>query len=447
MDKTPLSGGGPPCRKSIENGGVEPQESSNTISIEGNVSSSTIISGNENIVTINVLNEQERKIAGELLKINELLGKGQVSQAREKLEKIEALQVDFPGLELAAKRLQAVIIRQGYIRLMYAMFAAVILFLFSAYLVAKNKQALCETGEGYYLDGVLAVAEQEAESGGIKLWVGVSNEGLTIKNENRETEKAYGKEELNSNSITAIVHDDARNGTWVGTGGGGLVFIDSALNVRRQFTLKDGIPGCKITDVVLNQDGIYVTAIAGMGISFSTDGDNWATIPIPQDYRQKKQFDIFDAASDSDGSIWIGTYQDVYQLVGGNWKHYQPPNQDRPVTVQAIAVDDDSIKWVGTTNGLFLLDTRTGTDWSELFAAQDGLPSDRITDIAILDKNTVLVGTTNGVGSCRKNGGGLEIKCTIDKRFKGLGKINTITISLDGTRVYLGGEENNPIIR
>jgi ligand-binding sensor domain-containing protein len=451
MDKAPPSGGGKPRRKSKEkptgNIQLEPLESSNMVSVEGNISNSTVIAGNENTVNIHTSNERERKIASDILKINELLDKGQTRLAREKLAEIESLRVDFPGLESVAKRLPTVARRQGYTRLMYAVAAAIFLFLIGAYLVDRNRQVQCETGERYYLTGVLAITEQKVE-GGIRLWVGAANEGLTVKDKNKKVENIHRKENLKSNSITVIAYDEKRNGMWIGTGGGGLAFIDSSLNVQRTFTPQDKIPGCKITDVVLTREGIYVTAIAGMGMGFSADGVKWETIPIPQDYQEKKQFDIFDAASDSDGSVWVGTYQDVYQRVGDNWKHYQPPEiQGKSATVQAIAVDDDSVKWVGTINGLFLLDTRSGTRWSRLFTVTDGLASNNVTSLAIVDKNNAFVGTTNGVSFCERDGGGLEIKCHTKEADRNLGRINTITVSLDGIHTYLGGITNDPTSR
>jgi photosystem II stability/assembly factor-like uncharacterized protein len=446
MDKAPSSGGGKPRRKSKEKptGNIQPEplESSNIVSVEGNISNSTVIAGNENTVNIHTSNERERKIASDILKINELLDKGQIRLAREKLSEVESLRVDFPGLESAAQKLQTVARRQGYSRLMYVVIAAVFLFLVSAYWINKNRQAQCETGERYYLRGVLAITEQQAE-GGTRLWVGAANEGLTVKDENG-IERTFGRENLKSDSITAIAYDEKRNGMWVGTGGGGLAFIDSSLNVQRTFTPQDKIPGCKITDVVITREGIYVTAIAGEGMGFSTDGDQWELLPIPQDYQSKKQFDIFDVDADSDGSVWVGTYQDVYQRVGNNWKHYQSET-GKPVTIQAIAVDDDSVKWVGTINGLLLLDTRSGARWSRPFTVADGLASNNVTSLAIVDKNNAFVGTTNGVSFCERDGGELEIKCHTKEADRNLGRINTITIFLDGIHAYLGNTTNDPI--
>jgi photosystem II stability/assembly factor-like uncharacterized protein len=442
MDKAPKSQGGKPRQKAK---GKSPEgvqsEAQESISIGESVVNSAIVVGNENKIEINTFNERERKIARDILKINELLDKGQTRLAREKLAEIESLQTDFPGLESAEKRLQVVMKRQRRKGLLYAAAIAAFVFLLSAYLVNSKKRMLCETNERYYRTGVLAIAEQQVGDE-VKLWIGDSNNGLTMKNEDGKIENTYGVDGLKSNSITTLEYDEKRNGMWVGTGGGGLAFIDSSQNIKHQFTLEDQIPGCKITDIVITRAGIYVTAIAGEGMGFSQDGEKWETIPIPEDYKEKEQFDIFGAVADLNGSVWVGTYQDVYQRVGENWKRYQPtPNH--PLTVHAIAVDDDSIKWVGTINGLFLLDTESGTRWSRSFTIQDGLASNNITSLAIVDKNNALVGTGNGLSLCKKAGGELELVCqTIGAN---TGTINTITISLNGKIAHLGSEANDPI--
>jgi hypothetical protein len=445
MDKEPKSQGGKPRQKakgrSPEGTQSESQESNTKISIGESVVNSAIVVGNENKIEINTFNERERKIARDILKINELLDKGQTRLAREKLAEIESLKTDYPGLESAEKRLQVVIKRQRHKGLLYATAIATLIFLLSAYLINNRKQMLCETNERYYRTGVLAIAEQQIGDE-VKLWIGDSNNGLTIKNEDGKIETTYGMGDLKSNSITTLEYDDKKDGMWVGTGGGGLTFIDSSRNIKHQFTLEDQIPGCKITDVVITREGIYVTTIAGEGMGFSQYGETWETIPIPEDYKEKEQFDIFGAVADLNGSIWVGTYQDLYQRAGENWKRYQPaPNH--PTTVHAIAVDSDSIKWVGTINGLFLLDTESGTHWSRSFTTQDGLASNNITSLAIIDKNTALVGTGNGLSLCKKEGGELELVCqAIDANS---GTINTITISLNGKIAHLGSEANDPI--
>jgi ligand-binding sensor domain-containing protein len=414
----------------------------NKLSVGGDVTQSAVVIGDRNTVQVNTFNEQERKIARDISEANELLDRGQVKQARIILTEIKALKMDFPGVDSAEKKLQTAVRKQRYLGYFYASIFATAIFLFGVNLINKNKQALCETNEKYFLTGILAIAQQQSGNE-TQLWLGDSNNGLTIKDGKGNVEKAFGKEDLKSSSITALEYDDKRNGMWVGTGGGGLVFIDSSKNIQRRFTMKDGIPGCKITDIVVTQKGIYVTAIAGAGMGFSEDGVKWESYEIPQDYKEKDKFDLYNAVADQDGTVWVGAYQDLYQWDGANWKHYQPES-NMPVTVRAIAIDGDSFKWVGTTNGLFLLNSRSGTRWSKSFTTHDGLASNNITSIAVMDEKSAVIGTDNGVSFCQRTGGDLEINCHTDNTDTDLGLINTITVSLDRKTAYLGGTKNDP---
>lgn len=414
------------------------------VTIKGDVSESTVITGDNNKVEIHTVNKQERKIASDLSKVNELLDAGQLKAAEEIISQVETLSTDFPGLEAAQKKRAAVRKKQRRQRYMYASVLAVAILILGGNLINREKERECDTGEKYFKTGVLAIAPQQSEDG-LYLWVGYANNGLTIRDRDGASIKSFGQDELQISSITSLVYDEQRKGMWMGSGGGGLVFMDLTQNVKKRFTLKDKIPGCKITDVIVTQKGIYVTAIAGKGLGFSRDGNTWVTYEIPKTYKEKDQFDIYSAAADPDGTIWVGTYQDVYQWDGANWKHY-PVKENSPVTVQAIAVGRNSVKWVGTIEGLFLLDTRTGTQWSRQFTVQDGLASNDITSIEMIDDNNAWIGTNSGISRCERKGGELELICETKSENTKLGMINTITFSTELDTAYVGNTTNDPII-
>lgn len=62
-------------------------------------------------------------------------------------------------------------------------------------------------------------------------------------------------------------------------------------------------------------------------------------------------------------------------------------------TVLSIAVDNEGVRWFGTTNGLSRFD---GSNW-KTFTTTDGLPSNLITAVAVDDNNILWIGTDNGL--------------------------------------------------
>ncbi len=95
----------------------------------------------------------------------------------------------------------------------------------------------------------------------------------------------------------------------------------------------------------------------------------------------------------ADGTLWVGTESSVIRLSDGlfetvvDWNHL-----DYRLLSFAVA-PDDSI-WIGTTNGLLhVAEGRT-----ERFTSAGGLPSDRVTDVAIGHSGKKLwIGTDKGV--------------------------------------------------
>ncbi len=124
--------------------------------------------------------------------------------------------------------------------------------------------------------------------------------------------------------------------------------------------------------------------------------------------------DVFCVAKDLDGNIWAGTYQgiavfycagSVLSQNGCDADQIKVVNPDGYVgylfgteTVRAIAVDAANRKWIGTTNGLWLV-SADGKDQLLKFNTENSpMPTNQVTDIEIDDKTgEVFIGTTGGL--------------------------------------------------
>ncbi|MFN8322008.1 MAG: two-component regulator propeller domain-containing protein [Chitinophagales bacterium] len=124
---------------------------------------------------------------------------------------------------------------------------------------------------------------------------------------------------------------------------------------------------------------------------------------------------VYSIAEDKDGNIWAGTSQGigVFYCPGSVLTSYGCDADQIKVerdgyigylfgteSVRAIAVDAANRKWIGTTNGLWLISADGKTELLKFNVDNSPLPSNQITDIAI-DEETgeVFIGTLGGLVS------------------------------------------------
>lgn len=116
---------------------------------------------------------------------------------------------------------------------------------------------------------------------------------------------------------------------------------------------------------------------------------------------------------DKDGNIWAGTNQGIATFYCGSnimngcdadlitverdgYLGYLFSNEN----VRALAVDAANRKWVGTTNGLWLISADGKTELLKFTVENSPLPANQITDIEIDDASgEVYIATTNGIVS------------------------------------------------
>jgi hypothetical protein len=104
---------------------------------------------------------------------------------------------------------------------------------------------------------------------------------------------------------------------------------------------------------------------------------------------------ILALAEDDRGRIWIGGADGVTLFDRGRFVGtFNGPNSPLPDgPVRALLADRDGRLWVGTDNGLARLD---GSEWT-VFTTGNGLPDNRIVDLAQLGTGEVAISTANGL--------------------------------------------------
>ncbi len=106
-------------------------------------------------------------------------------------------------------------------------------------------------------------------------------------------------------------------------------------------------------------------------------------------------------AVDTNGIKWLGTKSGLIRFDGRNWELLDHTNSDIPsdvsyARIKSIIVDADNRKWIGTWNGGLVMMADTGT---RIFThANSALPSNAVNCLAIDSSGNIMTGTYGGLG-------------------------------------------------
>ena len=382
-----------------------------------------------------------------------LLERGQAHEALNVLAELRTLDAHYPGateLRQRANRLQLRRrLRDG--ALVAAGLLAVIWVTWSIW--QKNQPRRCSGEIHVSEEGVIASAAQ-SDAGGTRWWIGMSKGGLETFTGN-VSGISYDSQDLVADTVSALAIDERAGRIWVGTSGGGLTVLSQSDHQAdwRPYTPaasyteagEDGLPGCRIRSIYLDDEHVYVGALDGRGLGVLEDGGKWRIIEPPGGWKAGVYFIAYSMAKGDDGALWVGTNYGLYRLSGEDWSRpYQPPwDEGSCESVRAVAVDSGGILWMGTgRQGLVLCDVYSTDDpWIGPFTKDDGLASNEIETIALLPAGDgVLIGTGAGLSICRWEGGKRKLlECEVIRRENLAGvPIHSLTVSPDGEEVLIG---------
>lgn len=172
----------------------------------------------------------------------------------------------------------------------------------------------------------------------------------------------------------------------------GLVVCDSTLSEWTAYSVRDGLVFTEIISLAIDQGGIKWVGARQNGMSrfddagtpFDQEDDDslfaWQTYsensPYPYEIVNNNVTTI---CVDGRGVVWIGTAGGIMRF---NGFYFSSVSGLLNQSVNVIVADDRDNIWVGTEGGLSFLDA-TGDVWTHFTAANSGLVSDRVQDIAI----------------------------------------------------------------
>jgi len=208
------------------------------------------------------------------------------------------------------------------------------------------------------------------------IWIGTKGNGILVYDKKSMKQIAHYKSILNKpnnlchNSVFSMIMD-RNNNIWIGTFGGGLDLVNQDKNGEVTFK------------------------------HFFNNGDN-------------KSF-IRSLFEDHSGNIWMGTYDGLIGFVpnelmadANDYIHYQYDKSNlnglNCKDIKVIYEDNNNQLWLGTAGGgLNKLTFINGKAHFDKYTTEDGLPSDIVVSLISCNDSTLWIGTENGLALINMN--------------------------------------------
>jgi signal transduction histidine kinase/ligand-binding sensor domain-containing protein/DNA-binding response OmpR family regulator len=237
------------------------------------------------------------------------------------------------------------------------------------------------------------------------LWIGTNGNGLIYFNRSTNAYTQFKHDPSNPNSITSDIivrlYIDKKKRLWIGTYFGGLDCYDGKTFTHYRHNKKD--PGSLTDDRVYT---IMEDAAGELWVGTFAGGFN-VFDPKTNSFRHPKYPGNSDYTSviyeDRQQNKWVGRDRGVDVILKGSnkVKHYLsiPKNVNSLVgnDVNTITQDRKGLIWIGTKDGLSILNTKTNS----FLNIEEGvnLPANNVSNIIEDNAGRMWVSTTNGLAS------------------------------------------------
>lgn len=237
-------------------------------------------------------------------------------------------------------------------------------------------------------------------------------------------------------SVTSVISDEERDCLWVGTDGGGLFRTDNFGNSTNLTAENSKISNNSIMSLVLDKRGTLWVATYLGGLWTYTPERGFRQFKDQQSLISEKTynltyspdkdiiyvgthgngFSMVDAASetvvqtwaddefkwvsylsiDSSGLLWIGTYNGAmaYDSSTDKLTRYDLM-EEKSIRVNSIYESKDRNIWIGTSEGLILMEK--GTKEKRLYTEADGLANNSVSSILEDNEGYLWISTLNGL--------------------------------------------------
>lgn len=251
-------------------------------------------------------------------------------------------------------------------------------------------------------DDVISCIVEEKTTG--NLWIGTNDEGVNYYNLQQNRFSYFRNDDqhgatLQSNNIKCILPDE-QGSAWVGTHGGGLSLIHRSNGRVTSYTTGNSkITSNNVYALLADESStaFWVGTLEGMQL-FHPNNRSFTPHFLEEKYPELRNTPIFCLFRDSRKKVWIGTDKKILvwnpeskQLQTALFKP-----ESRPVgQILCIQETSDGHIWIGTRNGLYQLDHTEKLVNS--FTTDNGLPNNVVYGILEDSYGRLWLSTNNGL--------------------------------------------------
>jgi len=237
-----------------------------------------------------------------------------------------------------------------------------------------------------------------------KMWVGTDNDGIYRLDSDVSAYHFSPRKQTNPVPLTALamIEDDSGN-IWVGSYLQGLARIDKKtgtsayfnnhINVSDNNSARDKIFSlAKDSDnrlwIGTNGAGVYVFDLKSLNYVSHYSQMNTGVFQIPNNW-------INCITIDSEGLVWIGSYNGICSLKPSGGNYTMISNLLQGSVVYCIREDSQGYLWIGTTEGLICYDKKEKKQVG--YTVSDGLASNVICGILEDENGNIWMSTHSGI--------------------------------------------------
>ncbi|MEM7234685.1 MAG: two-component regulator propeller domain-containing protein, partial [Planctomycetota bacterium] len=219
-----------------------------------------------------------------------------------------------------------------------------------------------------------------------RVWVG-NGRGLSVIENGNVTNYYEDEDGLSDRDIYRII--ETRDGTiWIGTSDGlNRVREDGSFEIFRR---EDGLVGNRIRSLLESTTGeLWIGTVTGVSIY---DGTSFRSLTLDDGLSGSDTNALFEQGD----SIWLGSHDGLSCYQDGRLTSHQNFDGRGRTGVREIVQASDGLLWLATDWGIYRKDDRFLN-----YAQEDGLPSDRILDIEVVENDVWLGFEWDGVARFR----------------------------------------------
>lgn len=238
------------------------------------------------------------------------------------------------------------------------------------------------------------------------VWAGSDSSGLfkietETKKVTRFEKNSDDESSIPSNQIGAIIRDSKDN-LWVGTTDGLAKYNEENDNFdiyKNKIYDKNSLVYDDVRSIIEDREGVlWVGTYSGISIFDTESSIKYYNAGLDEGYLLNENM-VHGIYEDNEGYLWVGTKSKGVNIIDRTNNISKQINTDNNNVILSNAINDitgyKDFVFVATDNGVLKIDKKSNT--MKNYSLEDGLIGEKIKDIFVCNKNYLWIGSTNGL--------------------------------------------------